>query len=80
MKEKIVKEVGMRKSQKKLIHSIYRHRQFWSKRCLKGNFKRVKQMLRKLSSDTARRRFLQEQIEMRVDGLGGDFAKCFSIT
>jgi len=37
-------------------------------------------MLARLATPTAKRRFLHAQIEMRLDGLGGEFADLFCIT
>ena len=79
-KEKIAADIGIKRSQGKLIHSTYRHQQYKSTACIKGNPRKVDQMLARLSTPTAKRRFLRAQIEMRVDGLGGEFADLFRIT
>ena len=79
-KEKIATDNGIKRSQGKLIHSTYRHQQYTLTACIKGNPRKVDQMLARLSTPTAKRRFLRAQIEMQVDGLGGEFEDLFRIT
>ena len=79
-KEKIASEKGINKSKGLLIHAIYRHGQYLSKACIKGNVGQVDQILRSLISRAAQRRFLRSEIETRTLCLGGEFAKLFSIT
>ena len=79
-KEKIATEKSLNKSQGLLIHAIYRYNQYWSKACVKGDVRQVDRTMRSLTTPTARRRLLRTNIEMRVLGLGGEFARRFSIT
>ena len=79
-KEKIAAAKGLDKSQGLLIQAIYRHAQFWSKACVKGDVRQVDRILSSLTTVTARRRFLRSNIEMRTLGLGGIFAVRYTIT
>ena len=79
-KEKIAAEKGMNKLQGLLIHAIYRHGQYFSKACVKGDVRQVHLILRSLRTPTAQRRFLRSNIEMRTLGLDGVFANRFTIT
>ena len=78
-KQQILKRKGAEKTQKKLIHAIYCYEMNNSSACVKGDPKEVTRMLKKFTSDTAKKRFLRSNIEMRVIGYGGDFLK-FEIT
>ena len=79
-KEKIALEKGINKSKGLLIHAIYCHGQYLSKACIKGNVGHVDQILRSLTSQAAQRRFLRSNVKMRTLGLGGEFAKLFTVT
>ena len=79
-KKKIAADIGIKRSQGKLIHSTNRHQQYKSTACMKGNPRKADQMMARRSTPTAKRRFLHAQIEMRLDGLGGEFADLFCIT
>ena len=48
-KEKIALEKGIDKSKGLLIHAIYRHGQYLSKACIKGNVGQVDRILRSLT-------------------------------
>jgi len=78
-KEKLMERKGMVRGQKKLIHSTYRFEMYNSDACVKGNPKNVTKMLNTLPSDAAKYRVLRANIEIRVDGFGGEFKK-FAIT
>ena len=47
---------------------------------MKGDVRQVDRMLKRLTSVAAKQRFLRDNIEMRVEGLGVMFAEDFSIT
>ena len=79
-KKIIASKKGIDNSKGLLIHAIYRHGQYLSKACIKGNVGQVDRILRSLTSQAAQRRFLRSNIEMRTLGLGGEFAKLFTIT
>ena len=78
--KKIAAEKGMNKLQGSLIHAIYRHGQYFSKACVKGDVRQVHLIQRLLRTPTAQWRFLRSNIEMRTLGLGGVFANRFTIT
>ena len=58
-KEKIAAEKGIDKLKGLLIHAIYRHGQYLSKACIKGNVGQVDWILRSLTSQAAHQRFLR---------------------
>ena len=77
-KQKILARDGAKKTQKNLVHAIYCYEMNNSPACVKDP-KEVTRMLKKFTSDAAKKRFLRSNIEMRVIGYGGEFLQ-FEIT
>ena len=68
-------EKGLKTSRKKLIHSICRHNQYWSKAYVKGDLHQIGKTVRRIPSEASMHRLLQGNIEMRVGGLRDNFAE-----
>ena len=77
-KQKILAQEGDKKTQKNLVHAKYCYEMNNSPACVKDP-KEVTRMLKKFTSDAAKKRFLRSNIEMRVIGYGGEFLQ-FEIT
>ena len=75
-----MEEKGLKKAQKKLINSIYCYQMHFSSACVKDDPKRVRKIVKELSSDAERHRFLCRNIEIRTIGFGGDFQDKCEIT
>ena len=71
-KQKILARDGDKKTQKNLVHAKYCYEMNNSPACVKDP-KEVTRMLKKFTSDAAKKRFLRSNIEMRVIGYGGEF-------
>ena len=63
-KETIIEEKGLKKAQKKLINAIYCYQMYFSSACVKDDPKLVKKIVKELSLDAARHRFLRRNIEI----------------
>ena len=61
-KEKIMEEKGLKKAQKKLINAIYCYQMYFSYACVKDDPKLVRKIVKDLSSDAKRHRFLRRKI------------------
>ena len=61
---------GMKKGQKNLINVIYCYQMYFSSACVKNDPKLVSKIVKELSSDAARHRFLRRNIEIRTIGFG----------
>ena len=66
-----MEEKGPKKAQKKLINAIYCYQMYFSSACLKDDPKMVTKIVKELSSDVARHRFLRKNIEIQTIGFGG---------
>ena len=79
-KEKIMEEKGLKKAQKKLINAIYCYQMHFTSACVKDDPKFVTKIVKELSSDAVRHRFLCRNIEIRTIGFGGEFQDKYEIT
>lgn len=74
-KEKIAKRKNMENATEAYIEGLYYRAMYDSEACAKGDTKHVKENLNRLTSDTAKYRFLKENITIRVKGFGWDWCK-----
>ena len=74
-----MEEKGLNKSQKKLINYIYCYQIYFSSACLKDDPKLVTKIVKELSSDATRHRFLHRNIEIRTLGFEGEFQEKYEI-
>ena len=68
-----MEEKGLNKAQKKLINATYCYQMYFSSTCVKYEPKLVRKIVKELSSDAARHRFLRRNIEIQTIGFGGEF-------
>ena len=70
-KDQLVAGKRIKRSQDKLIHSMYRHQWYKPRAHIKGNLFQMYHILKKLNLPTAKMRFIFAHIEMWPDGLDG---------
>ena len=75
-----MEEKGLKKLQKKLINAIYCYQMYFSSTSVKDDLKLVRKIVKVLSSDAARHRFLCRNIEIRKIGFGAEFRDKYEIT
>ena len=59
-----MEEKELNKAQKKLINAIYCYHMYFSSACVNDDQKLVRKIVKELSSDTSRHRFLHRNIEI----------------
>ena len=69
-REAMVKEKNLSKATDEYIEAMYLIEMYNSDACVKGDPKQVTSILKKLGSDTAKKRFLKTNINIRVKGFG----------
>ena len=79
-KENKLEEKGLKKAQKKLINAIYFYYMYLSSACVKDDQKLVIKIVKELSLDAARHRFLRRNIELQKIGFVGEFYDKYEIT
>ena len=70
----------LKKAQKKLINAIYCYQVYFSYACVKDDPIMVRKIVKELSLDAARHRFLRRNIDIRTIGFGGGFQVKYEIT